>query len=149
MDKSLSIDGIKFKSIGEAMKAVGWEEPSPVEKESNLPMRSGLKVNGSNNTVFHSMKELAIYLGKPLETLRYHLVKKGRFEWNGVVYTLEKKVKQLKMRFEQPQAEQQMEVQQAASTNPRDVMKDLVISLIQKNDIASAQALLGVIDKIN
>ena len=135
--------------IKEAFEKAGWTSfvAQPAESKSVYKQcnKSGHKIVGSNGTEYKSITQLAYYLNENVGTMQSRF-RRGDYIKNGVTYRL---VKQQIMNFEQPSKSAEVVQNKPSKTDPKEVIQNVVISLINKDDYKSANALLEVLDKIN
>lgn len=136
--------------IKEAFEKAGWTSfvAQPAESKSVVCKqckKSGNKVIASNGTQYKSVVQLAYYLNENVGTMQSRL-RHGAYTKNGVTYRL---LKQQFMKFERPRKPAKVVQNKPSKTDPKEVIKNVVISLINKDDYKSANALLEVLDKIN
>lgn len=134
--------------IKEAFEKAGWtsyKAQPAAQSKSVYQTKSGHKIVGSNGTEYKSITQLAYYLNENVGTMQSRF-RRGDYIKNGVTYRL---VKQQIMNFEQPSKPAEVVQNKPSKTDPKEVIQNVVISLINKDDYKSANALLEVLDKIN
>ena len=136
--------------IKEALEKAGWTSfvAQPAESKSVYKQysKSGHKIVGSNGTEYKSITQLALYLNENVGTMQSRFRRGKDYTKNGVTYRL---VKQQIMNFEQPSKPVEVVQNKPSKTDPKEVIQNIVISLINKDDYKSANALLEALDKIN